>query len=239
MPYHSYIFFDVESTIHSISKEQLEHAKHDFIACIEKHHATVPAQAYATLGFKTGTRFMIQTKSETPDAIQNLLRDLLHTKLGAHLRVTYTLFGATRPSPYKPPAAAADNSNAGNEVAESHHAHENPKEASSDMPHRYLVVYPFTKTTAWHLTPMEERRATMKAHVGVGRKYSETVSQLLLYAYGIDDHEFIVSYYTDNLQDFQSLVMEMRSTESRRETKNDLPIFTCIHMPLAEALTMI
>lgn len=241
MPYYSYIFFDVEATIHAVGNVQLENDKRSFIACVDQHSATVPTQAYATLAFKPGTRFMIMMRAETPEAIQLFVRDLLHTTLGAHLRVAYTLFGMTRPSHYKPPVAADDASgDAHGTDAHAHSAHhEDPKEASSDMPHRYLVVYPFTKTTQWHLTPFEERRATMKAHVSVGRKYSETVSQLLLYAYGIDDHEFIVSYYTDSLADFQSLVMDMRNTESRRETKNDLPIFTCIHMPLAEALTMI
>ena len=79
----------------------------------------------------------------------------------------------------------------------------------------------------------------MKAHVEVGRKHSKKVSPRLLYSYGIDDHEFIVSYQMDDLGDFVQLVMDMRGTESRRHTKNDLPIFTCIHMPLTEALEML
>ena len=79
----------------------------------------------------------------------------------------------------------------------------------------------------------------MKSHVEVGREHSEKVSQRLLYSYGIDDHEFIVSYYVDDLEDFVQLVMDMRESESRRYTKNDLPIFTCIYMPLEEALDML
>jgi len=138
----------------------------------------------------------------------------------------------TRESPYKKPKIMSvetlqDNQNV------------NPEPAAVDQPHRYLIVYPFTKTIEWHLLPIEERGAVMKAHVGVGRKWSGTVSQLLLYSYGIDDHEFIVSYYTDKLEDFQSLVMDMRATESRRHTKNDLPIFMCIHMSINEVLEMI
>jgi chlorite dismutase len=144
---------------------------------------------------------------------------LLHTELGKRLRLTYTLFGLTRSSQYNPGHA--------------------PKEADQDLPHKYLVVYPFTKTVEWHLMPYDERRTIMKAHVGVGRKHSEKISQRLLYSYGIDDHEFIVSYYMDDLEAFQTLVMEMRETESRRHTKNDLPIFTGIHLPLKDALEML
>ncbi|TSC69068.1 MAG: hypothetical protein G01um101456_363 [Parcubacteria group bacterium Gr01-1014_56] len=218
MPYHSYIFFDAEPSINTLSKTALEKSRKSFIACIEKT-TEVRAAAYATLAFKSGTRFMLHLNAKTPDAIQLLVRDLLHTPLGAHLRVTYTLLGLTRASQYNPKHP--------------------PKESAYEAPHRYLVVYPFTKTTEWHLMPYDERRNIMKAHVDVGRKYSANISQMLLYSYGIDDHEFIVSYQMDSLEEFQSLVMDMRSTLSRRYTKNDLPIFTCIHMSLSEALDMV
>ncbi|HYF13169.1 MAG TPA: chlorite dismutase family protein [Candidatus Paceibacterota bacterium] len=218
MPYHSYIFFDVEPNIHILSEPELKKAKKDFIHCIEEN-TDVRSLAYATLALKSGTRFMLHMNAKTPDAIQLLVRDLLRTPLGAHVRITYTLLGLTRASQYNPKQP--------------------PKEAGWDLKHRYLVIYPFTKTTEWHLMPYEERRTVMKAHVDVGRKHSEKISQRLLYSYGIDDHEFIVSYQMDDLDAFQTLVMDMRETESRRHTKNDLPIFTCIHMPLQEALNML
>ena len=215
---YSYIFFDTEHSITLLSEAELLEAKRDFMACLEAH-PTVLWQVYATLALKEGTKFVLHFNAETPDAIQIVVRDLLHTLLGVHLRVSYTLLGLTRPSQYN-----------------SHHA---PKESEWGLAHRYLVVYPFTKTTEWHLMPYDERRAIMKAHVDVGRKHSTKISQRLLYSYGIDDHEFIVSYQMDDLEAFQTLVMEMRETEARRYTKNDLPIFTCIHTSLEEALDML
>lgn len=218
MRYHSYIFFDVEQTPHMLSKAELKKGKAEFIACV-KEASHLRVQAYATLTLKAGTRFMLHVNAETPDAVQLLVRDLSHTTLGRHLSISHTLLGMTRPSQYNPKKA--------------------PKESAPETSHRYLVVYPFTKTVEWHLMPYDERRTIMKAHVDVGRKYSEKISQLLLYSYGIDDHEFIVSYQMDDLEAFQTLVMEMRETESRRHTKSDLPIFTCIHMSLSDALTMV
>jgi len=218
MRFHSYIFFDAERSINKLSKTTLTKDKRSFATTIEKRR-DLRVQSYATLALKPDTRFMLHITSHSPESIQLLVRDLLHTELGKHLRVTYTLIGMTRASQYNPKHP--------------------PKESAPDVPHRYLVVYPFTKTTEWHLMPYEERRNIMWSHVQVGKKYSDTISQLLLYSYGIDDHEFIVSYQMDSLEDFQSLVMDMRETESRRHTKNDLPIFTCIHMPLTEALEML
>lgn len=56
-----------------------------------------------------------------------------------------------------------------------------------------------------------------------------SIRQCLLYAYGVDNHEFIVSYETPTLPEFQDLVMELRGTEGRKYTANDLPIYTCIY----------
>lgn len=215
---HSYLFFDAEPSAGAMAIDALAQAKREFADCVEAH-GEIRTHAYATLALKAGTRFMLHLNAETPDAIQLMARDLLRTGLGRHLRISYTLLGMTRASQYSPKHA--------------------PKESAPETPHRYLVVYPFTKTTEWHLMPYDERRSIMKAHVDVGRTYSEKISQLLLYSYGIDDHEFIVSYQMDSLEEFQSLVMAMRETESRRHTKNDLPIFTGIHMPLTEALDML
>ena len=218
MPYHSYFFFDIEPSIHALSPADLLAAKKEFLACLT-NGKDMRFQAYATLGFKIGTRFMLHINADLPEKMQKLLRDLLHASLGKHLRVSYALLGLTRASKYNP--------------------NHPPKEADWDLSHKYLVVYPFTKTTEWHLMPYDERRNIMKAHVEVGRKHSEKISQQLLYAYGIDDHEFIVSYMMDDLEAFQTLVMDMRETESRRHTKSDLPIFTCTHMSIEEALGMV
>jgi chlorite dismutase len=204
--------------MHSLSEAELLSAKKDFLARLASAKEA-RFQAYATLGFEAGTRFMLHCNADLPEKMQNLLRDLLHTSLGKHLRVAYTLLGLTRSSQYSP--------------------NHPPKEADWNLAHKYLVVYPFTKTTEWHQLPYDERRAVMKSHVEVGRKHSEKISQRLLYSYGIDDHEFVVSYYMDDLEDFVQLVMDMRETQSRVHTKNDLPIFTCVHMPAEEALGML
>jgi chlorite dismutase len=218
MIYHSYIFFDAEPAIHDLKKSEKEDYLQAFADTVE-HCTTVTTYAYATLVFKVDTRFMLYLSADTPEAIQVLVRDLLHTQLGRYLRITFTLNGMIRSSQYNPEHA--------------------PKASMSETPHKYLVVYPFTKTIEWHLLPYDERRSMMKAHIDVGLKFSANISQLLLYSFGIDDHEFIVSYQMDTLEEFQTLVMELRGTEGRRYTKNDTPIFTCISMSLLDALSMV
>lgn len=223
MPCHSYLFFDTEPSMRELSGSALADAKRAFVAAVAAAEAAdetrrVHVEAYGTLALKAGSRFMLHMNAASPDAIQALARDLLHTAFGAHLCLSYTLLGNTRSSQYNPKHA--------------------PPASAPEVPHRYLTVYPFVKTIEWHLLPFEQRRSIMKDHVDVGRKFSSKISQLLLYAFGIDDHEFIVSYQMDSLEEFQTLVMELRGTEARRYTVSDTPIFTCIHMPLADAIDM-
>ena len=214
---HSYIFFDIDSALARVSGNDLEKYRAAFAALVGKR-PEVYTRAYATLGFKAGARFMLHLRAQEASAIQDLVRDLLHTELGKYLKITYTLLGLTRASPYNPKGTV-------------------PEE--EDPERTYLVVYPFTKTVSWHLLPKEERGRIMKDHVAVGRKFNESISQLLLYSYGVDDHEFIVSYQTDSLENFQTLVMELRNTEGRGYTLRDTPIFTCVRKSLPDALEMI
>lgn len=214
---HSYIFFDSQPTIAGLSKSDFSAYKVAF-ADVAAKDTDVYVRSYATLGLKAGSRFMLHLRAKEASTIQMLVRDLMHADLGRHLKITYTLLGITRPSPYNP---------------------KNTMHEEEDPGRKYLTLYPFTKTIGWHLLPKEERGRIMKDHVAVGRKFNESISQLLLYSYGIDDHEFIVSYQSDSLLDFQTLVMELRGTEGRGHTLSDTPIFTCTRQSIQDALGMI
>jgi chlorite dismutase len=93
---------------------------------------------------------------------------------------------------------------------------------------RYLIVYPFTKSTDWYLLDKETRQSVMNEHMKVGHSYPQ-VRQLLAYSFGLDDQDFLVAYETDDLIGFSELVRSLRSTESRRSTIRDTPILTGIH----------
>ncbi|MEJ7697404.1 MAG: chlorite dismutase family protein [Candidatus Limnocylindrales bacterium] len=106
------------------------------------------------------------------------------------------------------------------------------------MPKRYLIVYPFTKSTDWYLLSREARQGVMNEHMRVGHGYP-TVRQLLAYSFGLDDGDFLVAYDTDDLAVFGDLVRELRSTESRRSTVNDRPILIGIRHDLADFVELL
>lgn len=101
----------------------------------------------------------------------------------------------------------------------------------------YLVMYPFTKTADWYLKSRETRQGMMNEHIRIGKSYPE-ITQLLLYSFGLQDHEFIVVYETQDLVQFSDLVYELRSSEARLYTLRDTPLFTGVFHPAEETLAL-
>lgn len=101
---------------------------------------------------------------------------------------------------------------------------------------RYLIIYPFAKTADWYLETQEKRQLMMSGHIKIGKQY-EDINQLLLYSFGLQDHEFVVVYETEDLTRFSSLVAELRGTEARRYTLRDAPLHVGVHQPDMDALT--
>ena len=126
-----------------------------------------------------------------------------------------TLWGMTNPSMYSKRRTVSDQ--AMNPFAEKRKP--------------YLIVYPFTKTAEWYLKGRETRQGMMNEHIRIGREYSD-ITQLLLYSFGLQDDEFVVVYETENAGQFSDLVYDLRTTEARIYTANDVPIITATeHKP--------
>jgi len=101
----------------------------------------------------------------------------------------------------------------------------------------YLVVYPFVKTMDWYLMSRDARQGMMNEHIKLGKEYPD-ITQLLLYSVGLQDQEFVVVYETDDLTLFSDLVYRLRSTEVRRYTERDTPLYTAVYHPADETLAL-
>ncbi|MFN3478457.1 MAG: chlorite dismutase family protein [bacterium] len=93
---------------------------------------------------------------------------------------------------------------------------------------KYLIAYPFVKNAEWYLLKQDTRQGMMNEHIRIGRQYP-SVLQLLLYSFGLNDYEFVVSYETDSLVEFEKLVYDLRSSEARKYTLKDTPIYTAVY----------
>ena len=176
--------------------------------------------AYSSIGLKPGVDLLLWRVGHSVDELEASAAVLLRSGLGQWLTVSHAFLGRIGPSQYVKRRSIQEQS-----VFEGLRA-------------RYLIVYPFTKSTDWYLTSASERQAVMNQHMKVGHRYPN-VRQALAYSFGLDSQDFVVAYGTDDLAAFGELVRELRSTESRRATVADTPILLGINRPLGEILEML
>ncbi len=214
MTYHDYLFFSVRSSLRDLSPDLQDKYKKNFLKELQNEKKVI-TNSYVLTGLKDDFSLLLWMQSDRIENIQNFLTSLLHTKMGRYLQIRQTLLGTTRPTQYS--------------SASSGHIDTERKGGA------YLIIYPFTKTHEWYQLSFAKRKELMKGHIKIGRKHPQ-ITQLLLYSYGIDDSEFIVSYETDDLREFQTLVMELRTDSVRSYTQQDTPVFTCVYKTPEEVL---
>jgi chlorite dismutase len=214
-----FLFLKVDPVWRRLPEEERTRGSREFVQVVEQAKG-VKTFAYSTLGLKVDADLMLWRIAPSLDDLQAMLARLLRTGLGRYVQTTYSLFGMTRPSQYTRRRTTQEQA------------------IDEQERQRYLTVYPFSKTTEWYLMSKEARQGMMNEHMRVGHEHAQ-VRQVLLYTTGLDDQEFVVAYETDNLYEYQGLLIALRSTEARRYTLKDQPIFTCIHRPLDEALELL
>jgi len=175
----------------------------------------VHSELYSSIGLEPGVDLVLWRWAATADALERAGARTLRSGLGSWSHVRDVFLARTAPSQY---ASKPSSQEAGLLTGERS---------------RYLIVYPFTKSTDWYLTSREERQKVMNEHMKLGHRYP-SVRQALGYSFGLDDQDFLVAYETDDLVAFGELVRDLRGTESRRATVRDTPLLLGIRRTPAE-----
>jgi chlorite dismutase len=176
--------------------------------------------SYSSIGLEPGVDLLLWRMASSIDALEASAAAFLQAGLGRWLTVSHSFIGRIGPSQYVRKPTEQEQSLFAGERS------------------RYLVVYPFTKSTDWYLLPKEARQGVMNEHMRVGHDYP-TIRQALAYSFGLDSQDFVVAYETDDLVAFGDLVRALRATESRRSTVADTPILLGIHRPPSEILDLL
>jgi chlorite dismutase len=215
-----FLVFKLDPLWRRLPEEERRRGRAEFASAIESPSSHTTTYSYSLVGLQEGADLLLWRSSASLEALQETASQLLQTSLGRYLDITHSLLGLTRPSVYvrKP---------------------DSQEQAVFSLERsRYLIIYPFTKTAEWYLLSKEARQGLMNEHIRVGKGF-QSIRQVLVYSFGVDDQEFIVAYETDDLAAFQDLVMALRETEARRYTQKDTPIFTGIYRPLTQALALL
>ena len=192
----------------------------ELVAAVDDATSTVTTHTYSMVGLQAGADLLLWSLGSSLDALEEKAASVLRSGMGRWMKVNESFLGIIQPSQYvKKPT---------------------PQEQSlfSGERSRYLIVYPFTKSTDWYLLGREARQGIMNEHMKIGHDFPD-VRQLLANSFGIDDMDFLVAYETDDLPKFGELVRALRGTDSRRSTVRDTPLLTGIHRPIVEITALL
>jgi hydrogen peroxide-dependent heme synthase len=83
---------------------------------------------------------------------------------------------------------------------------------------KYLCFYPMDKKRGeqvnWYTEAISERQRMMQEHGAIGRRYAESVRQIISGSIGFDDWEWGVDLFADDPLVFKKLIYEMRFDEA-------------------------
>ncbi len=171
--------------------------------------------SYSTVGLRGDCDMMLWTICYSVDDLNQVRAELLASPLGGYLETPHSFLSMTKRSQYL--------------IGHEHEGQADSRGFLRPGGQRYIFIYPFWKTRAWYLLPIEERQRLMNEHIRVGHEYPR-VKLNTTYSFGIDDQEFVVAFETNYPEDFLDLVQRLRETEASAYTLKDTPIFTCIRM---------
>jgi chlorite dismutase len=190
------------------------------LAAAVSAESEVTTFSYSMVGLQAGTDLLLWSLASSLDALEERSASVLRSGMGQWMQAKESFLGIIQPSQYVKKPTQQEQSLFSGERS------------------RYLIVYPFTKSTDWYLLAREARQGIMNEHMRIGHDFPE-VRQLLANSFGVDDMDFLVAYETDDLPKFGELVRALRGTDSRRSTVRDTPILTGIHRPIEEITALL
>jgi chlorite dismutase/heme-degrading monooxygenase HmoA len=102
----------------------------------------------------------------------------------------------------------------------------------------HVCFYPMDKRRQpeqnWYDLPFEERAEHMDAHGEIGREYGGAVTQMITGAIGLDDWEWGVTLWGDDLADVKDLLYEMRFDPSTSQFADFGPFYVGRRFPPAD-----
>jgi chlorite dismutase len=206
--YLNFSFYKIDPKWRWLNDIGKEEAAKEFAMLIETARTKMNVETYSTMGLRKESEFMIWMISDTVEKMQILTSKIYSTVIGKYIDISELYLSAARPSAYSSiltPAFMTDN-----------------------KPMKYNVVYPFIKSREWYLLPFEERKKMMDEHIAVGRKFPQ-IRLNTSYSFGLGDQDFMLAFETENLKDFQDLIVKLRETQVSRYVVKDTPMIVCVY----------
>ncbi|MEK4629994.1 MAG: hydrogen peroxide-dependent heme synthase [Solibacillus sp.] len=190
-----------------VSAEEREAATKEFIEYLEALNEETGSNAfYSIIGQKAD--FMIMTLRETPEELNEVETKFAKLAIADFTIPTYSYVSVVELSNYL--AGQSDEDPYQNPHVRARLYPELPKS-------KYVCFYPMDKKREgndnWYMLSMEDRKKLMYAHGLIGRSYAGKIKQIITGSVGLDDHEWGVTLFSDDMLQFKKIVYEMRFDE--------------------------
>ncbi len=119
----------------------------ELFAAAIKSESDVISYTYSMVGLKTGIDMLVWSLAPSLESLEEKSAAVLRAGIGAWMSVRQSFLGLISPSQYVKRPTSQEQSLFSGERS------------------RYLIVYPFTKSTDWNLLPQDERQKVMNEHM--------------------------------------------------------------------------
>jgi chlorite dismutase len=222
--YVNYAFYKVDPAWRRLPEDERRAGKEAFASVVEDYRGRAVVVPFSTVGVRGDCELLLWRIAYDLETLQEMSARLHATGLGQWLSTPYSYLGQAKTSVYVDEFI--------------HPSQEEKRSRVRPGEFKYLFVYPFLKTRAWFVLPLEERQRIMRDHIRLGHEYP-SIKLNTIYSFGLDDQEWVVAFESNRPSDFLDLVMKLRETESSTYTLRDTPIFTCLRRELRPALDLL
>lgn len=193
-------------------------ARKDVTELFAKHADRVRLRgAYVTQGFQGHTDLLLWMWGDRFQDVQDLQLALRRSTFGKAIDFPQAFAGYWRPFEFS----------------------EHPPAFLTGVPAKeFLCFYPFIRTPEYYLLPPGERRAVIEEHGEIGHEFVPAILTNGVYAFGLGDFEWLLSFETDDLGVLVDAVRALRASRARLYTKYEWPFIVGRRHELAEALAI-
>ena len=168
---------------------------------------------YDVSGLRADADVMVWWHAADVERLQSAYNSFRRTAFGRRLRPVWSQTALHRPAEFNKshiPAFLAD-------------------EAPAD----YVCVYPFVRSYEWYLLPDAERRALLAEHGQLARDYPDVRANTVA-SFALGDYEWILAFESAELYRIVDLMRHLRSSETRRHVREEVPFYTGRRRSVAE-----
>lgn len=200
-----------------LSKQDRTIAVKEVVTIFNKHEGTVSLRGtYVTQAFQAHTDILFWMYADRFQDMQDLQLELRRSTWGKYIDTPYAFTGMTKPFEFS----------------------EHPTSFQMAMPPRqYLCFYPFVRTAEYYLLPKWERKALISDHGDIGHEFVPGILTNGVYAFGLGDYEWLLSFETNDLGLLVDCVRKLRESKSRLYMKDESPFIVGRYFELEEGLS--